>query len=238
MAIFTCGARTKSCRQCGHRYAKAEYGLWECPECGEGRACRARVGREGERCRLHGGRSLAGVASPSFKHGRYSKYLPGRLVGRYEEARADPELLALRDEIALVDVRLAELLQRLETGESPGGWAQLRGVYSNLVRAQGNNDVQGITTALQKFESIIEGGGQEDAAWGETIALLDQRRKLVESERKRLVEMQQMITTEQALALLARIQQVILDNVDDRRVITAISAEFKRIAVVESGRGA
>jgi len=164
--------------------------------------------------------------------------LPGHLIGRYEKARADPELLALRDEIALVDVRLAELLQRLETGESPGGWAQLRGVYGNLERAQSNNDVQGITTALQKFESIIEEGGQEDVTWGQTIALLDQRRKLVESERKRLVEMQQMLTTEQALALLARIQQVILDNVDDRRVITAISAEFKRIAVVESGRGA
>jgi len=176
------------------------------------------------------------VAAPGFKHGRYSKYLPGRLVGRYEEARADPELLALRDEIALVDVRVVELLQRLETGESPRGWAQLRGVYDSLERAQSNNDAQGIATALQTFESIIEGGGQEDATWGETIALLNQRRKLVESERKRLVEMQQMITTEQALALLARIQRVILDNVDDRRVITAISAEFKRIAVVESGR--
>jgi hypothetical protein len=28
------------------------------------------------RCRLHGGKSLAGPASPSFKHGRHSKWLP------------------------------------------------------------------------------------------------------------------------------------------------------------------
>jgi hypothetical protein len=30
-------------------------------------------------CRMHGGTSLAGIASATFKHGRYSKYLVGGL---------------------------------------------------------------------------------------------------------------------------------------------------------------
>ena len=238
MATFHCGARKKACRKCGHKYPKAEYNLWACPECGEDRACKSKVGREGERCRHHGGRSLAGVASPSFKHGRYSKFLPERLIGRYGEARADPELLALRDEIALVDVRLTELLQRLETGETAGKWARLAATYGDLKAAQVERDVGGTAAALQKLGTIIEGEACEDVVWGDIIALLDQRRKLVESERKRLVEMQQMITVEQALALLARIQQVILDNVSDRGIISAISAEFKRIAVADTGGGA
>ena len=181
---------------------------------------------------------MAGVAAPGFKHGRYSKYLPDRMVGRYDEARVDGELLALRDEIALVDVRLTDLLGRLETGETATKWARLQAAYGDLKAAQGEQDAASAAQALREMGSIIEGGGGEDIIWDDVIALLDQRRKLVESERKRLVEMRQMISVGQALALLARIQQVILDNVSDRGIINAISAEFKRIAVHESGGGA
>ena len=56
--------------------------------------------------------------APRFETGRYSKYLPTRLAGRYEEARADPELLALRDDIALLDTRVAQTVAALDTGES------------------------------------------------------------------------------------------------------------------------
>lgn len=35
------------------------------------------------RCRMHGGKALAGIAWPSFKDGRHSKYLPAGLMGRY-----------------------------------------------------------------------------------------------------------------------------------------------------------
>lgn len=33
------------------------------------------------RCRMHGGLSLRGLASPRYKHGRYSKDLIARLAG-------------------------------------------------------------------------------------------------------------------------------------------------------------
>ena len=56
------------------------------------------------RCRLHGGKSPAGLASPHYKDGRYSKALPARLAARYATAEADPRLLELRDEVALTDV--------------------------------------------------------------------------------------------------------------------------------------
>ncbi len=46
------------------------------------------------------------------KSGRHSA-LSRDLANRYREAREDPELLALRDEIALLDVRLGEVLARL-----------------------------------------------------------------------------------------------------------------------------
>src|SRR5258708_37054514 len=45
-----------------------------------------------EECYHHGGKTPRGIASPNFKHGRYSKSLPARMRERYEEALADPHL--------------------------------------------------------------------------------------------------------------------------------------------------
>jgi hypothetical protein len=37
------------------------------------------------RCRMHGGKSPAGIASPAWKSGRFSRYMPKRLQGYEEE---------------------------------------------------------------------------------------------------------------------------------------------------------
>jgi hypothetical protein len=43
------------------------------------------------RCRMHGGKSLRGIASPRYKHGRYSKDVLGRLVGEWLAAHPTSE---------------------------------------------------------------------------------------------------------------------------------------------------
>ena len=49
------------------------------------------------RCRMHGGKSLRGIASPRFKHGRYCKDLLGQLCGRIpRRQRQALTLLGLR----------------------------------------------------------------------------------------------------------------------------------------------
>jgi hypothetical protein len=90
-----------------------------------GQPCTQPVCRGRTKCRLHGGRSRRGLAAPAWKGGRYSKALPPDLVDAYERARTDPELLALRDELALVDARLNALLERLAEGETSTGWARV-----------------------------------------------------------------------------------------------------------------
>src|SRR5687768_13482403 len=83
-----------------------------------GQPCTQPICSGGTKCRLHGGRSRRGLAAPAWKGGRYSKALPPDLVDAYERARTDSELLALRDELALVDARLRSLLKRLAEGET------------------------------------------------------------------------------------------------------------------------
>src|SRR5262245_19691930 len=87
------------------------------------------------RCSKHGGKSLVGPAAPGFRHGRYSKLLPVQLAARFDEAKADPELLGLRDEIALVDARIADVLERMERGESSKTWSNLQYCARGLRKA-------------------------------------------------------------------------------------------------------
>jgi hypothetical protein len=69
------------------------------------------------RCRMHGGATPRGTDLPQFRHGRYSKSLPDKLVGRYEEALTDEERHDLRDEIALAEAKIYDLLLGMKRGE-------------------------------------------------------------------------------------------------------------------------
>src|SRR5437660_436634 len=53
------------------------------------------------RCYHHGGASLVGVASPSFKHGRRSRVLPVGVRESYQRLlQLGPDLLSLEEDLA------------------------------------------------------------------------------------------------------------------------------------------
>ena len=57
------------------------------------------------RCRIHGGKTPSGPASPNWKTGKHSKVMKDLgLSARFEELLTSPELGELRDEIALTDL--------------------------------------------------------------------------------------------------------------------------------------
>jgi len=183
------------------------------------------VGREV--CAIHGGKSLASVASPTFKTGRHSKYLPARLQERYAASIADSELLALREDIALLDARLGELLERVDTGGSGQRWSQLTVAWFAFKTA---TDPIEVIKARLLVDTIIDDAATDYAAWGEVHNILEQRRKLSESEQKRLVTMQQMVTAEQAMLFVAAIQDAVRRHVTDRRVLSAIAADVAALS--------
>jgi hypothetical protein len=180
------------------------------------------------RCRLHGGKSLVGTACPHYRSGRYSAYVPERLRARYEQAQDDPELLSLRSEVALVDSRLADLLSRVDTGESGQLWAELRRAYRAFARVRQSGDDE--TAALATVERLIERAGQDHQAWAEIGALIEQRRKLAESESKHMATLQQMLTTEQALSMMRAIVDILTRHVSDKQALSAIIVELQRMA--------
>src|SRR4051812_1922543 len=104
-------------------------------------------------CMMHGGKSPVGIASASFTTGRYSKAIPPRLLDRYHAAEADPARLALDSEIALTDARLADLLGRVDTGESGALWRDLAAAYRDLEAARA--DKQKFAAALTAIGTLV-----------------------------------------------------------------------------------
>jgi hypothetical protein len=199
----------------------------------DGTPCERSPVRGRTRCRLHGGKTLVGTASPTYRNGRYSAYVPERLRERYEAAEDDAELLSLRSEVALVDARLADLLARVDSGESGKLWAELRRAYRAFIRARQAG--LGEAAALATVERVIERAVGDHQAWAEIGELVEQRRKLTESESKRLVTLQQMITSEQAMAMIGRLVDIITRHVPDQRALSAIIVDIQALTTQPHG---
>ena len=69
-------------------------------------------------CRMHGGKTPRGPASVHYKDGRHSRFLPARMFAAYKAAGLDPELMSLRQDLALLEARMIDVLQRVDTGEA------------------------------------------------------------------------------------------------------------------------
>lgn len=190
-----------------------------------GEPCKQRAMPNG-RCRMHGGKIPQGFALPQTKTGRYSKHLPTRMLATFDAAQADPDLLALHAEIALVDARIADVLGRVDTGESGRIWQDLKATFKELQEANRVRDTATAGARLNDIGSLITRGHLDYAAWSDVRTLIEQRRKLVESERKRLTDMQQMMTSEQAMLLIARLYDSVTQHVSDRTILAAIAADL------------
>lgn len=191
-----------------------------------GTPCRRPVSRGRTRCHKHGGKTPRGMALPQTIHGRYSKDLPTRLGERFLASQQDPDLLNLKAEIALLDARLGDLLRRVDSGESGETWRKLKEAYRDLELASRTGDEVAHMLALESMGELIKKGAADAEAWREVQGLVEQRRKLVETERKRLVEMEQLITTDQAMVLVTRLTSAVKRHVHDERILAEIAAEF------------
>lgn len=205
-----------------------------------GQLCTSVILFDNGRCKMHGGPSPKGPASPNFVTGRMSRYLPKGLRERYEAFIADPDIVALTSEIALTDARLSQLVQMVDVGESGARWASLKAAYAELQAARSVKDdvlrAQRLADSVNRIGALIEQGAKEVEVWSEIGATIEQRRKLAESEQRRLVAMQQTLTAEQALMFMTAVLDVIRMNVSDRDVLQRISVELIRLTSSKTSR--
>lgn len=206
--------------------------------------CKAKSKRTGERCRraavagkevcyIHGGATPSGPDSPHWKHGRYARgyadIVPKRLVERYEAALNDRQALSMRAELALIDARLADMLARVDSGESGSLWKSLRETWRTLERAQRQQDAEKVAESLVRVGELIRRGYTDSVAWREVGDLIERRRRLAESERKRELEAKEIMRIDEGLALVSLLMDAVKRHVSDPRTLAAIAAELSRV---------
>lgn len=178
---------------------------------------------------MHGGKSKVGPALPQWDTGIRSKWLPKRLMEDYRATLDNPDKLVLDEDIALIEARLGDLLRRVDSGESGRLWSELREARQAYAKAKRSKDPVEKDEAINTMCELIDRGHLDSAAWAEIAGFIERRRKLVESERKRLVEAQQVIHVAQAAALMALMVDAVQRHVRDDRTLRAIVDEYSRL---------
>jgi hypothetical protein len=92
-----------------------------------------------------------------------------------------------------------------------------------------------MNVALAKIERDIEQATDDRDAWAEIGELIEQRRKLTESEQKRMVVLQQMMSIEEAMVIMHRIVDIVTRHVTDRQVISAIIVDLRALTGPPNG---
>jgi hypothetical protein len=192
------------------------------------------------KCAVHGGKTPTGFALPQTKTGRYSRHLPTRLASKYEEAISDPELLALRDDIGLLDTRIGQVVAALDTGESKESWTALLSAVSVLEDQwakllDDGEPPEDMERTVEHIATLVRQGLSEAYVWGEIRGLLRERNDLVSSERKRLVEMQQYITHERAMLLFGAVMDSVQRHVHDAHALAAVAHDLRALSTRGDG---
>src|SRR5689334_3929698 len=131
-----------------------------------GLQCQNQAVRGRTTCRMHGGTQPVGIASPSYKHGRrsrYAKHMPIALLEQYEATLTDPNALALDAELAVTDARIAQLLERLDGAESPEAWRRLADAVDRVQAAK--NLGRSIDAPLREVRAIVAQGCGDASTW-------------------------------------------------------------------------
>jgi hypothetical protein len=155
--------------------------------------------------------------------------VPKRLNADYHASLNDPARLELGNQIAALDSRFAELLRGLGTDPSDAGIGKLLSKWNRLQRAEQAGNDELVAELRAEIAKGLTVAARLEATWHELYQVTERRRRLVESERKRLLESAEMLTLAQTMMLIERLQDSVIAHVTDRSTLENIAAEFARL---------
>lgn len=214
-----------------------------------GKQCKAKSKRSAEQCknlavtgrdvcRMHGGKTPNGIASPNFKNGLYSQLATAAFGPLFAEIRGDVDLGELRDDLGVFVALAKEKLGEIATGESATAWKVLRKLYADLLTAEAKGNVADMQASIAAMGEIIQRGALAHAAREELAELLEKRSRVADRENKRLDSKYRAITIDKAMVILIAIANSIrmavegaaINEREKRRILTATASAFQRFA--------
>lgn len=177
---------------------------------------------------MHGGNTPMGVDHGAYKTGRWTDHLPSRLQERARQAEQDPDPLNLRAEITLIDTRIGDILKHSDQGDGGPAWPKLKRLVADLDAARTRNSAAALRKVTEEIARTITEGESENHAWIEIGLQVDRRRKLVESERKRMLDEHQMMSAERVMVLVGGLLAIVRDTCSIPEERMKIATRFDR----------
>jgi hypothetical protein len=194
-----------------------------------GRRCKRRRSPGREVCIFHGGKSLRGVSHPNYQGRGYAKDLPVGMREAYERCGTDQELLSMREDVRLRQLRVSSLVSRLGGGEAGSQWNELKAAREQFRIAMQAGDQVGMTTAMRAICDLIDRGAAQEDQWAEINAAQESKARMAMREWKRLVDLRQLMTSEQVMALVVAIMASVRRNVHQVDALRAIANDLQML---------
>lgn len=123
-------------------------------------------------------------------NGKRGVYMPASLVEMYDEVVLDPHLVALGEDIATMEARARQILQQIRNDpRDTGGFASK---LESLIESGIKSVAKGRLTYAELIHSIrleLAGPVNQRSLYSELMQVTEQKRKLVDSESKRLKQL-------------------------------------------------
>jgi len=180
-------------------------------------------------CQFHGGAAPFGPAAAKWGKGKqvagkYSRILGGNYLAAYEASLKSGDVPNLREQIALVEAREDALVRmveakRREMGDAPAAWRQaavlvkkcrreLDVPHMRLLLSSGSMD--GFLSPFEDLEKLLVLGGETDALWDDLLRnVIPSKRKLVEVQNRMTSTSEEFVPVEETLATAARMVDLV-----------------------------
>jgi len=218
-----CGRILTRCSEsdCDGKFTSLDQYL--CIECGAPRDLCRRAPTDNGRCSTHQGYMITGPLNNIFKTpGRariYGQNLQGELQQMYIEAVTDPDFLSVAPEIAALAARSGELMRDIGDTDYLLVSAKMRQAIRAMRNAANEDDASGMLRAAGDIEEQLTAVADDKRRWDEIAAISGRLGRLTETERKRIIEAQKVITVQEMYTL----QQETLMQIRDAFAIVADS---------------
>ncbi len=209
--------------------------------------CRRRPGfgtdHPGEgRCRQHGGNYPRGVAHPMYnptKRRSWASALPSRVGEAFEASLNDPEYLRLKQEIALVDARIKDLLSGLSKDAEaasvrvPELRDSLQKTLRRVEQSQKEEDLeqarQMIRDQVQGFLDLLALFNYDSRIWAEVGSWMDRRQRLAEAEMRQVAQARAMITAQEMMQHVEQLILIIRERVNDPQTLKDLARDISAL---------
>lgn len=183
------------------------------------------------RCKFHGGASPRGVEHYNWRGLGLSKDLPTRLKDAFERSLTSPDQASMATELALVDARVQELLQKLPSGDALEIWEAAQHGVRDLRKYLDDDKVPEALTEAEKLEDFFKTAIGERYIWREIHEVVEQRRRIADTEVKREKVLSDNMTMAQAGVFIGAVMSSIMRHVTEPSMRVAVANDLRQLII-------